>query len=220
MHSESELEATLQTADHSSTTATYSTLLDSSDHTLSRLNVTKDDLERRQLLHNLQLLKLEVSQKELIIDTLKADQASQGEELQERLADLLHEKQLAQARLKSLSQAHDAELRRVQERTQQEVSALAARVRELEGSAPFTVHQVEVIKQAVVGPCLSESEYVKLRAKNIDSLPLKDYIMVGTGRRGVWWRGEGGSSSSFNPETEMSYNDKKTFSQWRFGSYW
>ena len=186
MHSESDLEATLQTTDHSTTT--YSTL-DTSDNALSRLNVTKDDLERRQLLHNLQLLKLEVSQKELVIDTLKAEHASQVEDLQERLADLAHEKQLVQARLKSLSQAYDAELRLIREQTQQEMSVLAVRAKELEDANPFVGHQVEDLKQAVMGMCLSESEYARLRAKDMNSLPLKDYIMV---RKNIEWRRGGG----------------------------
>lgn len=179
MHSESALEATLQTTDPSTTT--YSTLDDTSDNTLSgggKLNVTRDDLERRQLLHNLQLLKLEVSQKNLVIDTLKADHAAQLEDLQERLSDSLHEKQLAQARLKSLSQAHDAELRRVRERSQQETSVLAARMKELEEANPFVGGQEQDIKQALTGPGLSELEYSRLRAKDSDSLSLKDYIMV------------------------------------------
>ena len=179
MHSESALEATLQTTDPSTTT--YSTLDDTSDNTLSgggKLNVTRDDLERRQLLHNLQLLKLEVSQKNLVIDTLKADHAAQLEDLQERLSDSLHEKQLAQARLKSLSQAHDAELRRVRERSQQETSVLAARMKELEEANPFVGGQEQDIRQALTGPGLSELEYSRLRAKDSDSLSLKDYIMV------------------------------------------
>eukprot|EP00731_Ephydatia_muelleri_P031133 Em0022g647a len=177
-HSESDLEATLLTTDPSTTT--YSTL-DTSDNTLSgvgKLNVTRDDLERRQLLHNLQLLKLEVSQKELVIDTLKAEHAAQLEDLQERLSDSLHEKQLVQARLRSLSQAHDAELRRIRERNEQEISVMATRMKELEEANPFVGRREQDIRQALTGPGLSELEYSRLREKDSDSLPLKDYIMI------------------------------------------
>lgn len=185
-HSESDLEATLLTTDPSTTT--YSTL-DTSDNTLSgvgKLNVTRDDLERRQLLHNLQLLKLEVSQKELVIDTLKAEHAAQLEDLQERLSDSLHEKQLVQARLRSLSQAHDAELRRIRERNEQEISVMATRMKELEEANPFVGRREQDIRQALTGPGLSELEYSRLREKDSDSLPLKDYIMVSYRNGGGW----------------------------------
>lgn len=175
MHSESELEVTLQTRDHSTTTCST---LDTSDNTHSRLNVTRDVLEKQQLLHNLELLKLEVSQKELTIHMLKAEHAAELEDLQERLSNLLREKQLDQLRLKSLSQVHEAELRRINEQTQQEVVAMGRKIREMEEVNPFIDRHVQDIKQAVVGPCISEAEYSRLKAKDVDSLPLKDYIVV------------------------------------------
>ena len=54
----------------------------------------KNVVERKQLLHDLQLLRIELSQKSLIIDNLKAQHMSKVEELEEKLYDALHKKQV------------------------------------------------------------------------------------------------------------------------------
>ena len=100
---ESEIDTTLTPTDQSTT---FSTTLDSSDST--KHNLTGEELERRQLLHKLQLLKLEVSQKNMVIDALKNEQTSQVEELQEKLSDALHEKKLLQMRLRSMTQVSES----------------------------------------------------------------------------------------------------------------
>ena len=53
------------------------------------------EVERKQLLHDLQLLRIELSQKSLIIDNLKADHMNKVEELEEKLHDALHKKQVS-----------------------------------------------------------------------------------------------------------------------------
>ena len=54
----------------------------------------KGVVERKQLLHDIQLLRIELSQKSLIIDNLKAQHMSKVEELDEKLNDALHKKQV------------------------------------------------------------------------------------------------------------------------------
>lgn len=80
----------------------FSTTLDTTAS--SRLNATRVEFERRQLLHSIQLLKLELSQKNLIIDTLKGEHSNHLEELNERVSDVECEKKLLQHRLRA--QAH------------------------------------------------------------------------------------------------------------------
>ena len=55
----------------------HSTLL--SDHSSLPLYFLRcrEELEKRQLLHRIELLKLELSQKALVVDTLRNEQASQ-----------------------------------------------------------------------------------------------------------------------------------------------
>lgn len=56
--------------------------------------MSRNEYERKQLLHDLQLLRIELSQKNLVIDNMKADHISKVEELEERLDDALHKRQV------------------------------------------------------------------------------------------------------------------------------
>ena len=78
--------------------------------------VYRDELEKRELSHTVQLLRLEVSQKQLMIDALKTEQASEVEEMKEKLADCQHEKKLLNLRLQSLSHAYEKEMEEVRKR--------------------------------------------------------------------------------------------------------
>lgn len=54
----------------------------------------KGVVEKKQMLHDLQLLRIQLSQKSLLIDNLKAQHLSKVEELEEKLYDALHKKQV------------------------------------------------------------------------------------------------------------------------------
>ena len=54
-----------------------------------------------------------MSQKQLMIDALKNEQASEVEEMREQLADAQHEKKLLKLRLKSLTHAFEKEMEEV-----------------------------------------------------------------------------------------------------------
>lgn len=64
----------------------------------------RDELEKKQLQHTVQLLKLELSQKSLVIESLRTEQSAHIEELREKVSDLQHEKNLMQIRLRSVTQ--------------------------------------------------------------------------------------------------------------------
>lgn len=57
--------------------------------------MSRNDYERKQLLHDLQLLRIELSQKNLVIDNMKAEHISKVDELEERLGDALHKRQVS-----------------------------------------------------------------------------------------------------------------------------
>ncbi len=171
---ESENESTFSPTTDQSTA--FSTTLDSSNS--AKLDITREELEKRQLLHSLQLLKLELSQKNLMIDTLRHEGATQLEEVQERLTDALHEKRLLQVQLKSTTQAYEQELRQLRRRKQKELAELQNSQRRLEEANPLLSQRVDEVKLALHHPQLSEVEYARLRTLDPDTLPLKDYVMV------------------------------------------
>jgi progesterone-induced-blocking factor 1 len=73
----------------------------------------RDELERRELLHSVQLLRLEVSQKQLVIEAMKTERATELEELREQLADAQHDNKLLKLRLQSLTHAYEREMENV-----------------------------------------------------------------------------------------------------------
>lgn len=90
------------------------TLLTDATTGLSSLNLSESDIEKsrsgtrellykKQLLHDIQKLKIELSQKNLMIDTLKAEHLNQLDDLEENLADAIHSKQLANAKFETQS---------------------------------------------------------------------------------------------------------------------
>ena len=84
------------------TTGLSSLIFSESDVDKSR-NVTCDLLYKKQLLHDIQKLKIELSQKNLMIDTLKAEHLNQLDDLEEKLADAIHGKQMVQAKFETQS---------------------------------------------------------------------------------------------------------------------
>ena len=98
----SEFESTTTAGEPSSS---FSTTFDTTSS--SRLNATRMELERRQLHHTIQILKLELSQKQLLMESLQSEHTSKVEELQEQLADAECEKKLLCHRLQALTQMHE-----------------------------------------------------------------------------------------------------------------
>jgi len=73
-------------------------------------NATRDLLYKKQMLHDIQKLKIELSQKNLMIDTLKAEHLNQLDDLEEKLADAIHGKQMFQAKYETESRVFKTEM--------------------------------------------------------------------------------------------------------------
>ena len=155
----------------------YSTFSSSFDTSRPR-RVTQGELERKQLLHNLELLKLELSQKKLLIATRENEHVNRVEELEEKLSNAIHEKKLLQVQLSSVTAEYQQQLARVQRETQEEIASIKQRQEEIEGSNPFIADTVRDIKNSLHGALLSDSRYEELTAKGLDKLSLKDFVMV------------------------------------------
>ena len=105
-NTESEVESTLQTTSPSlgGTTLVPS---DSSSAPSSSLETTRRDLEKWQLLHTIQILKLELSQKDAILDSMKSEHMQKRDELEEELSETQCDRNLLQQRLKALSKVYE-----------------------------------------------------------------------------------------------------------------
>lgn len=138
----------------------------------------RDDLEKCQLLHTIQLLKLQTSQKQLVIDTCHNTQAAQVEELRELLADAQHEKKLLSLRVQSLSHGYEQELKRTRERLEEERARAFTDLdqRDCETAREEVKQELEL----ALSTCslLDEAQYQNLKSADSAGLPIEDLVRV------------------------------------------
>ncbi|XP_038055854.1 progesterone-induced-blocking factor 1-like [Patiria miniata] len=140
--------------------------------------ITKQLIERKQMIHDLQLLKIELSQKALIIDNLKAEQVSKVEELEERLADSQHQKQILQAKLEAQLNIHKQDSRQRQQRLQSELDIIVKRQQQLERTNAELQRRAGDVRSVLRDLELTETDYVELRAHSEEELSLRDYVAL------------------------------------------
>ena len=143
-----------------------------------RKKISKQLLERKQLLHDLQLLKIELSQKSMIIDSMKAEHMQTAEDLEDRLSDALHQKQILQAKLESQLQIQQEESRKQHEQIQRELDTILKRQHELEATNERLQEKAVDIRHSLKDLELTEKQYRELNLRNEDELSLKNVVAV------------------------------------------
>ena len=133
--------------------------------------ISKQLLERKQLLHDLQVVKIELSQKSLLLDNLKADSIQKIEELEEKLTDALHQKQILQARLES-------QLKIQQEVIQRELDTILKRQHQLEATNERLQERAGDVRRSLKDLELTETQYLDLKGQNEEETSLRDYVAV------------------------------------------
>jgi len=137
------------------------------------------EVERKQLLHDIQLLRIELSQKSLIIDNLKADHMNKVEELEEKLHDALHKKQMYHARLESAISIQQDEAKKHQLSTQKELQIILDRQLELEETNKRLQMKSSNIRQQLERDCIvTEDVYINLKSQPEDNLTIADYFSL------------------------------------------
>ncbi len=143
-----------------------------------RKRISKHLLERKQLLHDLQLLKIELSQKSLLLDNVKADSIQKVEELEEKLTDALHQKQILQARLESQLKIQQDESKRRQEVIQRELDTILRRQHQLEATNERLKERAGDVRRSLQDLEITENQYLELKGQNEEELSLRDYVAV------------------------------------------
>ncbi|XP_048090404.1 progesterone-induced-blocking factor 1 isoform X1 [Alosa alosa] len=138
----------------------------------------KQIIERKELLHNLQLLKIELSQKNLIIDNLKVDHLTRTEELEERLNDALHQKQLLALRLDSQLKMQQDDNRKQQALRKQDMDAILLRQKQLEETNRQLGEKAGDVRRCLHHLELTEERYLELRELPEDKLSISEYVAV------------------------------------------
>ncbi|XP_019647382.1 PREDICTED: progesterone-induced-blocking factor 1-like [Branchiostoma belcheri] len=140
--------------------------------------VTKQLIERKQLAHDLQLVRIELSQKNLIIENLKAEHVTKVEELEEKLSDALHQRHILQAKLESQLKMHQEESRRRQEQTRAEIERIMQRQQQLEtANARLQAHAGD-IRRSLRDLNLAEGQYFELKGMGRGVLNISRYMIL------------------------------------------
>jgi len=138
-------------------------------------------LETKKLEHTIQLLKIELNQRDLLIQNQKIQYEEKCEELQEKLADMTYQRQLVQTKLDSQVQIERELSQRSQEEVRQQLTHIMDRQRQLEDVNKRLISKANEIRQNLQNKILpTDEEYRILKTTDTSSeqMPLKDFIMV------------------------------------------
>lgn len=140
--------------------------------------VTRQLYENKQLQHDLQVLKIELSQKTLMLENLKADHLQKIEELEEKYGDVAHQKQILQVKLESQLSIQKEDSKRRQEQIQKELEHILKKQQELEATNVKLLEKSGSIRRKLLDLDLTENEYIEIKSQNEEDIPLRDYIAV------------------------------------------
>ncbi|KAK5607275.1 Progesterone-induced-blocking factor 1 [Crenichthys baileyi] len=140
--------------------------------------VTRQLIERKELLHTVQLLKIELSQKNLIIDNMKADHMSKVEELEEKLNDALHQKQVLSLKLDSQLKLAQEESRKQQALRKQEMETILLRQQQLEETNRQLCEKAGELRRSLRDLEIHQDRYQELRGMPDDKISIQEYVAM------------------------------------------
>uniref|UniRef100_UPI00358E464E progesterone-induced-blocking factor 1 isoform X2 n=1 Tax=Myxine glutinosa TaxID=7769 RepID=UPI00358E464E len=135
-------------------------------------------LERKQLQHDLQLCRYELSRRDLVIDNLKAENMTKVEELEEHLNDALHQKRIIQTQLDTRLAVQQEEATSRQERMHQQLETIMAKQRKVEDTnRELRVHAGEV-RRSLRDLEITSDQYSDLRILPEEELSIRDCVAL------------------------------------------
>ncbi|PWA25597.1 hypothetical protein CCH79_00001785 [Gambusia affinis] len=155
--------------------------------------VTRQLIERKELLHTLQLLKIELSQKNLIIDNMKADHMSKVEELEEKLNDAIHQKQVLSLKLDNQLKLAQEEnnltpelavltnavfTRKQQALRKQEMETILLRQQQLEETNRQLCEKAGELRRSLRDLDIPQDRYQELRGVPDDKISIQEYVAM------------------------------------------
>ncbi|NXP77412.1 PIBF1 factor, partial [Ramphastos sulfuratus] len=172
------ISSSLESEDISLETTVPTDDVSSSEEREGTVKVTKQLIERKELLHNIQLLKIELSQKNLMIDNLKVEYLTKIEELEEKLNDAIHQKQLLSLRLDSQLALQQEDARKHQALMKQEMETILLRQKQLEEMNRQLIERAGDIRRSLRDLELTDHNYEKLKSLPEDQLSIPEYVSV------------------------------------------
>ncbi|XP_074917651.1 progesterone-induced-blocking factor 1 isoform X1 [Chelonoidis abingdonii] len=172
------ISSSLESEDISLETTVPTDDISSSEEREGTTKITRQLIERKELLHNLQLLKIELSQRNLMIDNLKVEYLTKIEELEEKLNDTIHQKQLLSLRLDNQLALQQEDARKHQELMKQEMETILMRQKQLEETNHQLRERAGDIRRSLRDLELTEDYYEKLKSLSEDELSIPEYVSI------------------------------------------
>ena len=144
----------------------------------SDLHITKEMINEKQLQHDLELAKIELSQKNLVIDTMKAEYLSKIDEVEEKLSDAIHQKQIIVAKFQNQMRTLREEYNHENKNLKQEVQFLLQKQKEINLDNEKLTEKAIKSKDLLTKLDIDEDEYLSIKGKNPDELTLREFIAV------------------------------------------
>lgn len=141
-------------------------------------NVTKQLIEKKQLMHDFQLVRIELSQKNLQLENMKAEYLQRVDDLEEKLNDETHQKQILQVRLESQLSIQQEESRRRQELIKTELEEVRQKQKQLEATNERLQERAGNVRRSLKDLDLTEDRFYELRTSSEDDLSLRDYVAL------------------------------------------
>lgn len=155
--------------------------------TTSVLSTTADDskitahmIEKKQLLHEMDRLRIELSHKTLLIESYKAELMNKIDDLEEKLSDVTYSKHMLKAKLESQLKLKEDEANIQQRKLKEQLTQITDRQKQLEEENIKLHEKSGYLKSSLFVDInqLTEEQYIDLKSRDIDQLSLKDYVAV------------------------------------------
>ncbi|XP_075447131.1 progesterone-induced-blocking factor 1 isoform X2 [Ascaphus truei] len=172
------ISSSLESEDISLETSVPTDDISSSEERNGSTKITRQLIERKELLHNLQLLKIELSQKNLMIDNLKGEYLTRIEELEEQLNDTLHQKQLLALRLDTQAKLQEEDARKHQELMKKDMETILLRLKQSEETNRQLRERGGDIRCSLRDLELTREKYEELNALPEHHLSIPEYVSV------------------------------------------
>lgn len=144
----------------------------------SDLHITKEMINKKQLQHDLELARIELSQKNLVIDTMKAEYLSKIDEVEETLSDAIHQKQIIVAKFQNQIRTLTEEYSHENKNLKQEVQFLLRKQKEINLDNEKLTEKAIKSKDLLTNLEIDEDEYLSIKGQNPDELTLREFIAV------------------------------------------
>ncbi|XP_073436480.1 progesterone-induced-blocking factor 1 [Dendrobates tinctorius] len=178
MSRKANISSSLESEDISLETTVPTDDISSSEERTGSPKITRQLIERKELLHNLQLQKIELSQKNLMIDNLKGEYLTKIEELEEKLNDTIHQKQLLALRLETQTKIQQEDSRKHQEQMKKEMETILSRLKQSEETNQHLRERAGSIRRGLRDLELTKEAYDNLSGLPEDQLSIPEYVSV------------------------------------------